>query len=74
MAITSLSRRLAPLVAAAALAGLAGCGDDDTPNADDIQQQIDEAQEKLDEAPEKLQQGLDEAQEQLEKVEQGRGE
>ena len=59
MTINALGRRLAPVVAAAALAGLAGCGDDDTPSPEDAPQQLEEAEGKAEEA-------LDEALRQLE--------
>jgi hypothetical protein len=68
MSIRTFDRRLAPVVAAAALAGLAGCGDDDTPSPEDVQQQLEEAEGKAGEAAEgakeQLQQGIDEAEEQ----------
>jgi hypothetical protein len=67
MTINALGRRLAPVVAAAALAGLVGCGDD-TPSQEDVEQRLDEgegeASEAVEGAKEQLQQEIDEAEEQ----------
>lgn len=73
--MSALDGRLAAILAAGALVGFAGCGDEENevPSADDVQQQIDEGQQQLEQGQEDAQDALNEAEDAVE-VSDGRGE